>query len=79
MGKFEKRQKQFKTELAAAMDIAKELALRNREQPLFCRIYKCEKRSANITGYCVDHCSELRNGLPSLMTGSAPVLSRKAK
>lgn len=47
------------------------------ENSYFCRIYKCEKRVINTTGYCEEHCSDLRPGLPPLARGSSPVKKRK--
>lgn len=45
----------------------------------FCRMYKCEKRIFDNTGYCEEHCSPLRPGLPTYYVGSAPIVHKLPK
>lgn len=40
----------------------------------FCKVYLCENKSANKTGYCADHCSDLRSGCDPMTPGCPPVI-----
>lgn len=44
-----------------------------------CRIYKCEKPSADNTGYCEEHKSDLRPGKRPGAPGASPVILRRGK
>lgn len=41
-----------------------------------CRVYLCQGRSANSTGYCPEHVSPLRTGKAPYTQGSTPVVYR---
>lgn len=42
-----------------------------------CRVYKCEGRSANDTGYCSAHVSPLRTGKAPYTPGAHPVVTKR--
>lgn len=56
----------------ASIDFISKATREYAPSPYLCRVYLCHSKSADKTGYCAAHCSDLRPGRAPYSPGSAP-------